>query len=218
MPLVQSGGLFGSGSAASGTFGSNVNSGDLLLAFAAEYNATPGSLISVLDTLGNSYLPILGPIATTNVQIWLLATTSAIGGPAPTITATYSAAASLPFIGWAEFSGNYSLDATNTASGNSMAYSASVTTTGANDICVSFWGNSGQGITAGPESISLFNPGVVVLGEYLTAATPGLQTQTASSLQALWVGIIAAFKPVIPGPPATTAVFPLPVYKAIGIL
>jgi hypothetical protein len=182
------------------TFPSNNTAGNLIIVVTTVCT-TNGPTISVGDSR-NTYATAINSVSWDGILTKMFYAKN-IGAGANTVTVTLSSTPSGScFEAHAyEFSGRNTtapLDVTNSASGNSTSWSASVTTTGTNELIFAF-GDTETAGDANPAAgyyrrSALFTTGCVA--QDTIAATAATYTPATTSLDAAgqWVFLVAAFK------------------------
>lgn len=192
------------------------------------------SAVTVTDNAasgGNTYTELL-PVEPISGGGYTLYTFYCLGIKLPasgvtTITATVTGGATLAFITVGEYSGASTLDAgsyaraTGASSGN---LSVPTTLISAGELLFGFAFTGSVGVLSAGSGWTLREYAgtsqFLMMLDQLTGPGAGAQTlvpATQGSANAWAASVFGLYTPA-PGPPASTAVFPLPVYKAIGIL
>lgn len=189
--------------------------------------------VTVTDTAGNTYTQAgapAGPISYAGFPTFLFSFTAlhivpGSGNITATAVVTPAAALNIAAIGeWGPVAGSI-IDPTayGQANGSTLAVTVSSTLAGSGELLVGCFFNAGANSTTGAgwtQREYTANGSNLMLVDQLSGPAAGAQTFTLGSLMAAgtWVANIVGLYVPSPGPPATSAVFPLPVYKAIGIL
>ncbi|MCU1270103.1 MAG: repeat/fibronectin type domain protein [Acidobacteriaceae bacterium] len=183
----------------SATFPSNNTAGNFLIV--AGTAARPGSTLTITDTLGNTYIPAIGPVTDSNQKvtayIWYVPNCK---GGANTVTLTPSTADALEIhvTEWSGIAISSSLDQTASAAGTGTAASSGSMTTTLNGELIfgyTFLLNTavaGNGFTG----ISLVNGD---LDEYQIQSTAGPIAATFTQTSGTWLALMATFEPASSG-------------------
>ena len=179
-------------------FPQSNTAGDVLIVTGAA--ARPAGTLTIADSLGNTYLPAIGPtndsVQDANVYIWYVINCK---GGSNTVTITPTSARALE-IHVSEWSGLQSFDTAASGVGNGTAVStAAASTSVAGELIygyafVAYDATAGAGFTA----LSLVNGD---LDEYAIQTAPGLASATFTQNPGAWLAVAAMFRPaVVNGP------------------
>lgn len=187
------------------SFPSANTAGDFLIVTGTA--ARPAGTLTISDTLGNVYVPAVGPLSDAaqevNIYVWYVANSK--GGPnTVTVTPTAARALEIHVSEWSGILGASPVDQTAFAVGSGTLAATPAVSTAAGELVFgyTFIGNNaspGSGFTP----LSLVNGD---LDEYLIQAAAGTASVTFTQQSGPWNAVLVTFRPVTDTVAPTVAV------------
>jgi hypothetical protein len=179
----------------SANFLSNNTAGNFLIVTGTA--ARPAGALSISDTLGNMYIPAMGPVTDTNqnvtAYIWYVPSCKG-GANTVTLTPAIAAALEVHISEWTGLATPSPVDQTASANGTGTPVSSGVATTTVNGELIfgyTFLYNTATA-GAGFTPLSLVNGD---LDEYQVQSTAGSIAATFTQTSGTWFALMATFKP-----------------------
>ena len=179
----------------SATFQSNNTAGNVLIVTGTA--ARPAGTLTISDTLGNTYIPAIGPVtdAAQEVSAYIWYVPSSKAGPnTVTITPTSSRALEIHISEWSGIASTSPVDQVASDVGTGTTASSGARTTTANGELIFGYTFLANTATAGTgfTGISLVNGD---LDEYQIQTTAGSVAATFSQATGTWFTLMATFRP-----------------------
>jgi uncharacterized repeat protein (TIGR01451 family) len=179
------------------SFPSNNTQGNFLIVTGSA--ARPARTLSVSDTLGNTYVPAIGPVTDVaqdvTIYIWYVPICKG-GANTVTITPSNTAALEIHVSEWSGIAPSSPVDQIVSATGTGTSVSSGSRTTTASGELIFGYGWVLNTATAGPGfmPISLVNGD---LDEYQIQTTAGSVAATFTQASGTWFALLATFRPAV---------------------
>src|SRR5579859_7179758 len=182
----------------------NPEVADDLNVIAIGWNDTVATIASVTDSAGNTYA-VAAPLTRGNGISQAMYYAAHVRAGPDTVTVTFSTSAQYVDLRLAEYAGAATLDTSGSATGNGGTASASVATTGPNELVVgaATCGNSISGAGPGFTARIITQPDLDILQDRVTT-TAGSYAASTTGSPGGWTAQAVAFAATTTGPPPTT--------------